>query len=219
MNSLLDATDDPVAEIRKYACLGIQRYPGPETIETLVNVLQKDEDSNIRALAADSLSRMPEDRAFTALVSALQQEASEDVKMAVIRALGKRSGWQTEQILIDAIQNTNDEEMPAFLWAGIRSLGQVGGTERSVMVLRELQGRITNDIILSAIQLSIRKIQSRIDDLRQLERQLGEATPMAVAVPSEYEEEVALVEDEVPHEMASAQSGDSLLDMQSDTEI
>jgi hypothetical protein len=84
-----------------------------------------------------------------------------------------------------------------FTWACIRSLGQVGGTERSLSVLAELRKRLTNTILLSAIDVANQKIYGRIDELRQIERQLEEATPLTQAVPSEYQEDVALPEEEI----------------------
>jgi HEAT repeat protein len=195
--SLLDAMDDEVAEIRRYACIGIQRYAGSEAIDALVRTLQSDKDSGIRALAADSLSRMEDPKAFSALINALRNEASEDVKLAVARALGKRRGWQTEEILLEAIQTADLERMPVFTWACIRSLGQVGGTERSLNMLAELKRRITNPILISAIEMATRGIRNRIDELRQIERQLEEATPLTVAVPSEYEQEVEIPEEDI----------------------
>lgn len=194
--SLLDALNDPVADIRRYACMGLQRFPQPEAIQAIVRTLQTDEDSAIRALAADSLSRMENPKAFQAMLNALRNESSEDVKLAVVRALGKRRGWQTEEILLESIQTADVERMPVFVWACIRSLGQVGGTERSQRVLLELQRHVSNPIILSAIELATNKIQERMDALRHMERQLEEATPVTVAIPTEYDEEVAVPEEE-----------------------
>lgn len=197
VSSLLDALHDSVVEVRRYACLGLQKYPGPEVIDTLVRLLQSDSDSSIRALAADSLSRMEDAKAQKALVHALRHEPSEEVKLAVVRALGKRRGWQTEEILLEALQNADTEAMPVFVWACIRSLGQVGGTERSLAVLVELRKRLTNTILISAIDVASQKIFGRIDELRQIERQLEEATPLTVAVPSEYQQDVTLPEEEI----------------------
>jgi HEAT repeat protein/Cdc6-like AAA superfamily ATPase len=197
-NSFMDAMSDPMTEIRRYACLGLQRYTGHETIDALVKILQSDADSGIRALAADSLSRMEDPKAFRAMIHALRHEPSEDVKLAVVRALGKRRGWQTEEILLEALQSANPEEMPVFVWASVRSLGQVGGTERSVSFLAALKKRTHNSIITNAVAHASQKIQGRIDELRLLERQLEDATPLTVAIPTEYDQEVEVPEEEVP---------------------
>lgn len=188
-NSLLDAMDDANAEVRRYATLGIQRYEGPEIIEALVTRLRQDEESGIRAMAADALSRMEDDRAIEVLVSALYDESAEDVKLAIIRALGKRRGWRAEEILLNYME-TPEEIPPALLWACVRSLGMVGGTERSLNLLRELQQGVENDIVRSAVDLALQKIEGRFDELRLLERQLEAATPVAQAVPSDYRDEV-----------------------------
>jgi len=196
-NCLLDAMGDSMNEIRRYACLGLQRYPSSEAIDIIVKVLQSDSDISIRSLAADSLSNMEDNKAFVALVNALRQEASEDVKLAVVRALGKRRGWQTEAVLQEALQGADYEKMPVFTWACIRSLGQVAGTERSRSILLELKRKISNTIILSALDMAVKRINERIEELRQMERQLEEATPITVATPSEYEQEVELPEEEI----------------------
>jgi len=196
-NCLLDAMNDPLNEIRRYACLGLQRYPSSEAIDIIVKVLQSDKDISIRSLAADSLSNMEDNKAFVALVNALRQESSEDVKLAVVRALGKRRGWQTEAVLQEALQGADYEKMPVFTWACIRSLGQVAGTERSRGILLELKRKISNSIIVSALDMSVKRINERIEELRQMERQLEEATPITVATPSEYEQEVELPEEEI----------------------
>lgn len=193
--SLLDATDDVLSEVRKYACLGVQKYPGPDTLEALVRVLKEDADPAIRALAADSLSCMEEERALEILMEALESDAAEDVKLAVVRALGKRPGWTSEQILLSLLQKPEDLT-PALLWVAVRSLGMAGGTERSLRVLADLRETVRNEIVQAAIGLSIRKIHGRIDELRQLERRLEAATPVAVAVPSEYETDVEIHDDE-----------------------
>jgi HEAT repeat protein/Cdc6-like AAA superfamily ATPase len=213
VNSLLDALDDPLPDVRRYACIGLQKYPGPEVIEALVRLLQSDADSSIRALAADALSRMEEGKAFKALVHALRHEPSEEVKLAVARALGKRRGWETEEILLEALQNVNPEAMPVFSWACIRSLGQVGGTERSLSMLNNLKQRLTNTILLSAIELATRKIYNRIHELRQMERQLEEATPVTVAIPSEYQEDVVLPEEEIIPDSPLEQQPKSLAEL------
>jgi HEAT repeat protein len=196
-NTLIDGLQDRVNDVRRYACLGLQRYSGSEAIDAVVKVLQTDSDSAIRALAADSLSSMEDSRAFVALVTALRREPAEDAKLAVVRALGKRRGWQTEAILQESLQGADWENMPVFTWACIRSLGQVAGTERSRGLLQELKPKVTNPIILSAIDMATRRISERIDELQQMERQLEEATPLTVAIPSEYDEEVVLPEEEI----------------------
>ncbi|WP_373533566.1 HEAT repeat domain-containing protein [Vampirovibrio sp.] len=201
-SSLMDALNDVVPEIRRYACIGLQRYPGPEAIDIMVKILQGDKDSALRALAADSLSHMEDAKAFAALVHALRREPSEDVKLAVVRALGKRRGWQTEAILLESLQNADWENMPVFVWACVRSIGQVGGSERARDLLLELRQKIVNPIILSAIEHAIRRLNERVQELRQMERQLEEATPLTVAIPSEYDEEVVLPEEELPHEVS-----------------
>ncbi len=204
-NSFMDALSDSLPEVRRYACIGLQRFPGPEAIDVLVKILQTDSDSAIRALAADSLSRMEDQKAFISLITALRREASEDVKLAVVRALGKRRGWESEAILVESLQNADWENMPVFVWACVRSLGQVGGTERSRDLLMELRKKISNPIIASAIEHALRRLNERVQELRQMERQLEEATPLTVAIPSEYDEEVVLPEEELPQEISAGE--------------
>ena len=213
-NCLMDAMSDPLSEIRRYACMGLQRYPNAEAIDAIVHTLQTDNDVSIRSLAADSLSRMEDNKAFLALVSALRQEAAEDVKLAVVRALGKRRGWQTEAVLQEALQSADYEAMPVFTWACIRSLGQVGGTERSRSILRSIKNKITNGIILSALEVAVQRISERIEELAQMERQLEEATPLAVAIPSDEANEVELPEEELLLDEALLRENDMLEEAQ-----
>lgn len=209
-NCLMDAAQDKLPEVRRYACLGLQNYPGSESIDTIVRILQHDPDSGIRALAADSLSSMEDSKAFMALVNALRHEASEDAKLAVARALGKRRGWQTEAVLQEALQGADPENMPVFTWACVRSLGQMGASERSRQILQELKQKITNPIIVSATQVAIRRINERITELQQMERRLEEASPLAVSVPSENhkgneeDEEIRVPEEEFFHHTEEA---------------
>ena len=194
--SLLDALNDASPDIRKEAATGLLHYNKPETIDALVGLLSKDEDQGIRALAADSLSRMEDDKAFNALKLALHSDNSEDVKLAVLRSLGRRRDWQTESILLGFVDQLDPQEDAVLVWATVRSLGNVGGSERSLTQLSELSRLTDNALILSMIQLASGKIHGRIDELRQLEKQLQAATPLTVAIPSEYREDVIVLEDE-----------------------
>lgn len=174
-NSLLDAIDDPVPEIRKYACVGLQKYPGPDAIKALIARLHQDSDPAIRALAADSLSFMDEQGAFHALANTLlDPEEDEDVKIAVVRTLGKRPARQAEDAILAAIstqvypQATRATMPPALLWACVRSLGQIGSTDRALTMLADLQAVGSSEIISSVCQMAIRKIKRRIDEAQPL---------------------------------------------------
>ncbi len=204
MRCLLDSLSDPLVEIRRFACIGLHRYisedAGNVRINAIVKCLQRDPDKGMRVLAAESLSTMDSAKAFEALVNALRKENAEDVKVSIVRALGKRRGWQTEAILLEALNGADLEAMPVFVWAALRSLGQVGGTARSLSLLSDIASRVTNPILLSAVDIARRKIQEHMRELQMMERQLGEATPMTIAIPSEYEEEVDVPEDDRAHE-------------------
>ena len=195
--SLLDALNDRLPEVRRHACLGLQKYPTPETVSALVQVLQSDPDHNIRRIAAEVLSRSGDETALQALIQALRHQPDEDVKLAVVRAFGKRQGWQYESILIDALQSANAELMPVFTWGCIQALGQVANSERALSVLSEFRKLLTNTLLISSIDAARQKIKARMDDLRQMEKRLETATPEAVSVPAEYQNEVTLPEDEL----------------------
>lgn len=195
---LLDAVGDSVADIRRYACIGLQKYPVAEAIEAIARMLRQDPHSGIRALAADTLSRMEDGRAFPALVTALRTETAEDVKLAVVRALGKRRDWQSEAVLQDALKTADSEAMPVFVWAGVRSLGQVGGSDRSLELLGELQRRIDNPIILSALERAQRMIRERLSELQQRRHPMGEGSSLTVPLSaSDEEEDITLPEEEM----------------------
>jgi HEAT repeat protein/Cdc6-like AAA superfamily ATPase len=195
-NGLLEAITDPLPDIRRYACLGLQKYPVSEAIEAIARLLRQDSHSGIRAMAAEALSRMEDARAFPALVTALRTENAEDVKLAVARALGKRRGWQTEVVLQEALRKADSEAMPVFVWAGVRSLGQVGGSDGSLELLSELQNRVDNPIILSAMELARHKIEERLNDLQQRKRQMEDGIQIDTATRSRHEEDITLYEEE-----------------------
>ncbi len=200
--SYLDAADDRSPVVRRFACLGMQQFRDEECIEVLTGMLREDPESQIRAIAADVLSSMENDKALDTLLDSLVSDSEEDVKLTVIRALGKRRGWRTEEALLHLIEQTPDIEKkaPALLWAAIRSLGHVAGTERTLELLRDLKDRTVNEIISMAIDVAIRRINERIEELRQLERQLQSATPVTVAesTPSDGDEDddIPVIEDE-----------------------
>lgn len=195
-NGLLEAITDPLPDIRRYACLGLQKYPVSEAIEAISRLLRQDSHSGIRAMAAEALSRMEDARAFPALVTALRTESAEDVKLAVARALGKRQGWQTEVVLQEALRKADSEAMPVFVWAGVRSLGQVGGSDGSLELLSELQNRVDNPIILSAMELARHKIEERLNDLQQRKRQMEDGIQINTTSRVQHEEDIALYEEE-----------------------
>ncbi len=194
----LDAMDDSSIRVRRYACLGIQKYQDEETIDILTETLRNDPETSIRALAANVISSMDTDLAFDALAEALKQDSDEDVCLTIVRALAKRKGWQTEVLLLDMIESNKDMETrsPALLWACVRTLGQVAGTERAVELLERLKKQITHDIIELAVDVSLRKIKERLNELRQMEKQLRSATPTTSVVRGDEEDLPLLLEDE-----------------------
>ena len=198
-SALLSAVNDSNPDIRRYACLGLQKYPISEAIEAIMRLLKSDENSSIRALSADCLSRMEDSRAFPALVSALRNEENiEDVKLAVVRALGKRHDPRTEAVLIEALMQADSEAMPVFVWASVRSLGQVGGSPRSIELLRELRNRADNPIILSAIDMAQHKIKGRLMELDERKQQMAQEPSVMVMLSAIQEDVPTLEEDALP---------------------
>lgn len=198
-SALLSAVTDSNPDIRRYACLGLQKYPISEAIEAIMRLLKSDENSSIRALSADCLSRMEDSRAFPALVSALRNEENiEDVKLAVVRALGKRHDPRTEAVLIEALMQADSDAMPVFVWASVRSLGQVGGSPRSVELLRELRNRAENPIIVSAIDMAQHKIKDRLMELDERKQQMAQEPSVMVMLSAIQEDVPTLEEDALP---------------------
>jgi HEAT repeat protein len=194
---LLDAVGDSVPDVRRYACVGLQKYPVAEAIEAIARLLRQDPHSGVRALAADTLSRMEDSRAFPSMVAALRTETAEDVKLAVVRALGKRRDWQAEVVLQETLKTADSDAMPVFVWAAVRSLGQVGGSERSLELLGELQRRLENPIILNALNKAQRTIRERLDEFQQHNRPKGEAPSLTVSLSGGEEEDITLPEEEM----------------------
>jgi HEAT repeat protein/Cdc6-like AAA superfamily ATPase len=198
-SALLSAVNDSNPDIRRYACLGLQKYPISEAIEAIMRLLKSDENSSIRALSADCLSRMEDSRAFPALVSALRNEENiEDVKLAVVRALGKRHDPRTEAVLIEALMQADSDAMPVFVWASVRSLGQVGGRPRSIELLRELRNRADNPIIVSAIDMAQHKIKGRLMELDERKQQMAQEPSVMVMLSAIQEDVPTLEEDALP---------------------
>ncbi len=194
--SYLDATDDSSPVVRRFACLGIQKYQDEESIEVLTDILRRDPEANIRALAANVISEMDTDLAFEALAKALQTDTDEDVRLMIVRSLAKRKGWRTEELLIETIENNPDIEThsPALLWVCIRTLGQVAGSKRSIELLKQVKKQVSHDIIEIAIDVATRKILERLEELYQMEKQLRSATPTTLVVSDA--DESPLLEDE-----------------------
>ena len=223
VGSLIDALDDPLLEVRRMACLGLRKHPVDAVIDALANTLWTDTDNGLRALAADVLSRMDHPGAFKIVADILRHvsgrhvssgrratsgpgisgsEIPEDVKLAAARAMGKCRCWETEELLLEVLQNTDPDTTPVLMWVCIRSLGETGGTEQSLSFLNELKTRLANSILVSAIDMAGRRIGERIDELRRMERRLEEATPPTVAMSGDDEE--ALPEEDVIPERCSS---------------
>jgi len=142
---------------------------------------------------------MEDSRAFPALVSALRNEENiEDVKLAVVRALGKRHDPRTEAVLIEALMQADSDAMPVFVWASVRSLGQVGGSPRSIELLRELRNRVDNPIILSAIDMAQQKIKGRLMELDERKQQMAQEPSVMVMLSAIQEDVPTLEEDALP---------------------
>lgn len=162
LNALLDASTDAHAEIRRYACIGLQRFDAPEAIDSITKMMQGDPDPSIRAIAAEALNDTGDPEAFSTIVNTLKTDVSEDVKISIVRTLGKRQNYQSEETLQQLLQSIQVEEMPALAWTLIRSLSNIAITQKTLDFLKSLNHHVSNNIIQSSLTLAIRIIQARL---------------------------------------------------------
>lgn len=187
--TFLDACDDRLADVRRLAVRGLQRFEGDDIIHRLVAMLREEPESALRAAVADALSAMNSDAAREALMQALTDDPDEDVKITIVRALGGRRGWTSESCLLQLLRPQDgspggdalETDSPGLLWACVRALGQAGATPQSLQTLHGLRARTRNEIIRLAIDVAIRRISDRVEEMRQFERQFHSALPLVVA--------------------------------------
>jgi len=115
-------SDDPARRIQ--GILWIRSAEGDEHLNTLINMLQHDEDAGVRAAAAEALGRRKDERALPALTEALQDD-QEDVQYAAIAALSAIGSTDAISALAKYVSNADGVNQ---LYA-IRAIGDIGGTE------------------------------------------------------------------------------------------
>ncbi|MEM0951380.1 MAG: HEAT repeat domain-containing protein [Cyanobacteria bacterium P01_H01_bin.74] len=162
MNTLLDAALDKHPDIRRYACIGLQRFSTPEAVDCLLNLMKTDPEPGIRSLSADILSGMNNETAFMAMVAMLKHDESEDVKISIVRTLGKKESRQNEAILQEVFQTISHEAMPALSWMLIRSLSYIASTQKTWDLLNALQPTLSNSIVKGSIINALKVIDKRI---------------------------------------------------------
>jgi hypothetical protein len=79
LTSLLTAClSDPRSSVRWTACKMFQRYPDPEVIPTLIQLLEQDDNPTVRFMAADLLCEFGDERALPALSMAVDNDRGRD---------------------------------------------------------------------------------------------------------------------------------------------
>ena len=169
----IQALSDPAIDVRKAACTGLTRFlegePDEAIIQILSNQLKQESDTTVRVAVVNTLGHCRTGSVLNLLANVLKNDASEDVRIAVARALGK---WRSlsvepiEEVLLDVLRQP-DYQPPAVLWSCVRSLGALGETYDSIETLNKLKAQVTNDILLMAIEVSLRKIGSRLQKFQQ----------------------------------------------------
>jgi HEAT repeat protein len=162
LSVLLDAVQDPHADVRRYACIALQRLDLPEAIEAMSWLMQHDPEASIRSLAAELLHEVGGAEMVETMVSILETTAPEDVKISIVRSLGKQGGLQNELVFRGLLQSVNADEMPALAWTVIRALSNSASTQATLDLLKGLSQHLGNSILQSAIQTALRSIQPRV---------------------------------------------------------
>jgi hypothetical protein len=75
---LLSCLSDPRSSVRWSACKLFQRYPDPQIIPSLIQMLETDENPTVRFMAADLLCEFGDERALPALLNAAENDPGKD---------------------------------------------------------------------------------------------------------------------------------------------
>ncbi|MGE0201348.1 MAG: HEAT repeat domain-containing protein [Candidatus Melainabacteria bacterium] len=208
IQQLITCLQDPQTGIRLEAVRLLAEAADRDLVALFTSALRKEEDPTVRLALVKALAERSDEDARDALNLMLgNPEETEDVRIAVVRALGAQPGWSAEKTLLAWLENTGQPRAaaegvepvpPALLWAGIQSLGQVAGTQRSVQLLQDIKmktihggpvhGQTVQDVVLTSVDAALAKIRKRVEQLSELESQLQQATPVAHAIPAEFDE-------------------------------
>lgn len=75
---LVPCLADPRSSVRWTACKVFQRYPDPQIVPHLIEMLQRDENPTVRFMAADLLCEFGDERALPALTQAAETDTGQD---------------------------------------------------------------------------------------------------------------------------------------------
>jgi HEAT repeat protein len=75
---LLNCLSDPRSSVRWTACKLFQRYPDPQIIPILIQLLEQDDNPTVRFMAADLLCEFGDERALPALSNAVENDPGKD---------------------------------------------------------------------------------------------------------------------------------------------
>lgn len=75
---LIGCLSDPRSSVRWTACKLFQRYPDPQIIPTLIQLLEQDVNPTVRFMAADLLCEFGDERALAALLYAVENDLGKD---------------------------------------------------------------------------------------------------------------------------------------------
>ena len=75
---LIHCLSDPRSSVRWTACKLFQRFPDPEIIPSLIQILEQDENPTVRFMAADLLCEFGDERALAALANAADHDMGKE---------------------------------------------------------------------------------------------------------------------------------------------
>jgi len=124
----------------------------PRVVESLIEVLSKDENSNLRALAAQSLGWVGDKKAIPTLRNSLNDEDKKVQSQAAV-ALFNLGDESIEPVLMTFVKEGNDSALEALCFTDINE--RIMRSEKSKLILREVLSYSNEHIrILAAFYLA-----------------------------------------------------------------
>lgn len=163
-HAMIDATQDDDVEVRRQACLNLQRHPHPKAVEALLAVLEHDNNPQLRALAVRLIAQLPGNHTLPTLLTALNWELDTDVQITLVRALRRFPGERIEDLLCQKLFAKKGGKLATPIelqWAIVQTLGDIGQAQTTVNALERLIPITEDPFLLSACQQSLGLIRQR----------------------------------------------------------
>ncbi|TGG86704.1 MAG: HEAT repeat domain-containing protein [Aphanocapsa feldmannii 277cV] len=113
---------DPHPQVRSMAIWGIGLKPGPSALRDLLDVLDREQDTNLRAMAAGALGQLGDPGALGVLQRLFLEETEWIVRYSAIVSLGNIADPRAQALLLQGLED-DDALMHQ---AAISALGEIG---------------------------------------------------------------------------------------------